>query len=228
MIAGIPQRLAVLKEGYATLMDQTSVPSTVAHAGFGTTRAWADANMETAIKIEGVILKTLDFVEKHPDEAFPIISEKLREQGTNVDAQALKGVWNNMEFFPNGKAWYEEKVVAAGGQFYWKDRFETIINNLKAEKKITELKVPLEDLNHGLKTVGVLKNSSVGFSLPIQDGRRRRPPLCTRPRNGMPAIRLIDVDLPEFGVPQVQPVISFAIYAERLVRLRERAVASGP
>jgi len=36
MIAGIPQRLAVLKEGYATLMDQTAVPSTVAHAGFGT------------------------------------------------------------------------------------------------------------------------------------------------------------------------------------------------
>ena len=118
MIAGIPQRLAVLKEGYKTLMDQTSVPSTVAHAGFGTTRAWADANMDLAIRLEGVILKTLDYVEKNPDEAFPIISEKLREQGTTVDAEALKGVWNNMEFFPNGKAWYVEKVVTPGGQFY--------------------------------------------------------------------------------------------------------------
>jgi ABC-type nitrate/sulfonate/bicarbonate transport system substrate-binding protein len=153
MIAGIPQRLAVLKEGYATLMDQTSVPSTVAHAGFGTTRAWADENMDLAVKIEGVILKTLAYVEQNPDEAFPIISEKLREQGTEVDAEALHGVWNNMEFFPNSKAWYVEKVATPGGQFYWKDRFETIINNLKAEGRITELSVPLEDLNYGLKTV---------------------------------------------------------------------------
>jgi NitT/TauT family transport system substrate-binding protein len=157
MIAGIPQRLAVLKEGYATLMDQTAVPSTVAHAGFGTTRAWADANMELAVRLEGVILKTLDYVEKNPDEAFPIISEKLGEQGTKVDSQALKGVWNKMEFFPNSKAWYVEKVMTKGGQFYWKDRFETIVNNLKAEGRIAALKVPLEDLNYGLKTVGALK-----------------------------------------------------------------------
>lgn len=157
MIAGIPQRLAVLKQGYATLMDQTSVPSTVGHAGFGTTRAWADANMDLAVRIEGVILKTLAYVEKNPDEAFPIISEKLREAGTTVDSAALKGVWNNMEFFPNSKAWYVEKVMTPGGQFYWKDRFETIINNLRAEGKITEFKVPLEDLNYGLKTVGALK-----------------------------------------------------------------------
>lgn len=157
MIAGIPQRLAVLKEGYATLMDQASVPSTVAHAGFGTTRAWADANMDLAVKIEGVILKTLDYVEKNPDDAFPIISEKLREQGTKVDSEALKEVWNKMEFFPNSKAWYVEKVMTPGGQFYWKDRFETIINNLKAEGRIKDLNVPLEDLNYGLKTVGALK-----------------------------------------------------------------------
>jgi NitT/TauT family transport system substrate-binding protein len=156
MIAGIPQRLAVLKEGYATLMDQTSVPSTVAHAGFGTTRGWADANMDLAIRIEGVILRTLDYVEKNPNEAFPIISEKLREQGTTVDAESLKSVWNNMEFFPNSKAWYVEKVMTPGGQFYWKDRFETITENLKAEGRITELNVPLEDLNYGLKTVGAL------------------------------------------------------------------------
>ena len=43
----------------------------------------------------------------------------------------------------------------------------------------------------------------------------------------MSAIRLIDVDLPEFGVPNIQPIISPTIYAERLDRLRERAIASG-
>lgn len=153
MIAGIPQRLAVLKQGYKTLMDQTAVPSTVAHAGFGTTREWADANMDLAIRIEGVIIRTLAYVEENPDESFAIIAEKLREAGTVVDPEDLKGVWNVMEFFPNSKKWYVSKVVTEGGQFYWRDRFQTIVNNLQAEGRISELETPLEDLNYGLKTV---------------------------------------------------------------------------
>jgi ABC-type nitrate/sulfonate/bicarbonate transport system substrate-binding protein len=157
MMGGIPQRLAVIKEGYATLMDQTAVPSTVEHAGFATTRAWADKNFDLAVKIESVILQTLAYIEKNEDESFKIISDKLREAGTNVDAAALKGVWNQMEYFPNSKAWYESKVATPGGQFYWKDRFETIIKNLSAEKKITGFKVPLEELNYGLKVVAAVK-----------------------------------------------------------------------
>ena len=153
MIAGIPQRLAVLKQGYKTLMDQTAVPSTVAHAGFGTMREWADANMDLAIRIEGVIIKTLAFVETNPEESFAIIAEKLREAGTVVEPEDLMGVWNVMEFFPNSKEWYVSKVVTEGGQFYWRDRFQTIVNNLQAEGRIDELKTPLEDLNYGLKTV---------------------------------------------------------------------------
>ena len=157
MMGGIPQRLAVMKEGYATLMDQTAVPSTVEHAGFATTRAWADQNFDLAVKIETVILKTLAYIEKNPDESFSIISEKLREAGTQVDAEKLKGVWNVMEYFPNSKAWYQEKVATPGGQFYWKERFETVVKNLSAEGKIKKLNVPLEDLNYGLKVVAAVK-----------------------------------------------------------------------
>jgi NitT/TauT family transport system substrate-binding protein len=153
MISGIPQRLAVLREGYATLMDQTAVPSTVAHCGFATTRAWADANPELAVKIQRVILKTLKFVEENPDEAFPIIAAKLKEAGTVVTPEDLKGVWNVMEFFPNSKEWYQERVLTSGGQFYWKDRFETVVKNLQAEGRITDFNVPLEDLHYGIKIV---------------------------------------------------------------------------
>ena len=156
MMGGIPQRLAVMKEGYATLMDQTAVPSTVEHAGFGTTRAWADEHFDLAVRIETAILKTLAYIEKNPDESFAIISEKLREAGTVVDAEDLKGVWNNMEYFPNGKAWYIEKVATPGGQFYWKDRFETVVKNLKAEGTIGDIQVPLEDMNYGLKVVAAV------------------------------------------------------------------------
>ena len=157
MIAGIPQRLAVMKEGYATLMDQTAVPSTVGHAGFATTRVWADENFDLAVKIEKVILKTLAYIEENPDESFAIIAEKLREAGTSVDPADLKGVWNVMEFFPNSKEWFEEKVVSPHGQFYWKDRFATIVENLKAEERITEVNVPLEELLYGLKVVTAIQ-----------------------------------------------------------------------
>lgn len=153
MISGIPQRLAVLREGYATLMDQSSVPSTVSHAGFAATRDFVDKDPELAKTIEGGILKTLKFIEENPDEAFPIISKKLHEAGTEVSVDDLKNVWNSMEFFPNGKAWYEEKVVNPEGQFYWKARFETVVKNLQAEGRIDKAPASLEDLNYGLKTV---------------------------------------------------------------------------
>jgi ABC-type nitrate/sulfonate/bicarbonate transport system substrate-binding protein len=156
MMGGIPQRLAVIKEGYATLMDQTAVPSTVEHAGFGTTRAWADEHRDLAVKIETAILKTLAYIEQNPDESFGIISEKLRTAGTVVNAKDLKGVWNVMEFFPSSKRWYMDKVASPGGQFYWKDRFQTVVKNLKAEGTIKDLRVPLDDLNYGLKIVAAV------------------------------------------------------------------------
>jgi NitT/TauT family transport system substrate-binding protein len=157
-ISGIPQRLAVQREGYETLIDQRALPSTIVHAGFGAKRSWVDANPEVAAAIQGVILKTLDYIEKNPDETFPIISKCLEEGGTTVPPEDLKGVWNVMEFFPNGTAWYEEKVETPGGQFYWKDRFETVVKNLRTEDKISaDFSVPLEDLNYGLKTVAANK-----------------------------------------------------------------------
>jgi NitT/TauT family transport system substrate-binding protein len=153
MISGIPQRLAVLREGYATLMDQTAVPSSVVHAGFASTRSWVDANPDLAVRLQRVILRTLAHIEENPEASFPIISERLRQAGTVVTPEDLAGVWNVMEFFPNGKDWYNERVISETGQFYWRDRFETVIDNLKAEGRIQDLEIPLEDLNYGLKLV---------------------------------------------------------------------------
>ncbi len=153
MIAGIPQRLAALKQGYPSLLDQTALPTTIVHAGFAAHRKWIDENPELAAKIEKVILKTLGYIEKNPDEAFPIISKHLKESGTVVASEDLKQVWNKMEYFPNGKDWYQQKVVNPEGEFYWKDRFQAVVTDLQETGKMKELKVPLEDLNYGLKVV---------------------------------------------------------------------------
>ena len=58
-ISGIPQRLAVLKEGMGTLIDQRAVGETIAHCGFGAKRSWLDANADLAIRLQKVILTCL-------------------------------------------------------------------------------------------------------------------------------------------------------------------------
>ena len=107
MISGIPQRIAMLKQGYATMMDQSAVPSTIAHAGFAAHRAWVDKNFDTAVKLETVIMKTLNYCDHNKDECFAIIAENMRREGTDLTPADLKTEWNIMEFFPDGKKWFD-------------------------------------------------------------------------------------------------------------------------
>lgn len=158
MLSGIPQRLAAVREGYIAMVDQSYFPSMVNHAGFGASRKWVDDNFDLAIRIEKAILKTLDYVQNNPDEAFPIISKNLKESGTVVSTEELKGVWNQMEFFPNSKETYESWVVDPAGKFYWKDRYEGVINSFIAEGKLEEgLIKNLEDLLYGMKVINAIK-----------------------------------------------------------------------
>jgi hypothetical protein len=138
-------------------VDQTALPSTVIHAGFAAHREWVDQNMDLAVRIQKVIFKTLDYIEKNPDEAFPIIAAHLQEAGTVVDPNDLHGVWNQMEFFPPSKEFYMQEVVDPDGKFYWKDRFESVVEGLQNQGTIDELNVPLEDLNYGLKVVSAIE-----------------------------------------------------------------------
>ena len=157
MIAGIPQRLAVLKHGYATLTDQTALPSTVAQCGYGAHRSWLNTHRALAAKIQKVIFKTMAFIQEHPDQAFPIISRHLREAGTIEDAKDIQKIWDKMEFFVHGKEWYQKQVVNPRGQFYWKDRFEAVVRDLKSSGKIKGISVPIEDLNYGVQVVASVK-----------------------------------------------------------------------
>ncbi len=153
MIAGIPQRLAVAKQGYSTLMDQRALPSSIVHAGFGAKRSWVKKNLALAKNIQATIFETLTWIEKNPTPSFKTISKCLAEGGTKVEASDLTGVWNVMEFFPSDQKWYVKEVVTKGGKFYWQDRFSTVVKNLKDGDKIKkDFAVKLSDLNYGLIT----------------------------------------------------------------------------
>jgi ABC-type nitrate/sulfonate/bicarbonate transport system substrate-binding protein len=156
-MGGIPQRLAAIHQGYATLMDQSALPSTCVHAGFGASRAWVDKNFDLAVNFEAAMLETIAYVNAHPDESFPIISAALKEEGTTEAVDDLKLVWNSMEFFADGKPWFGENVVSPNGRFYWKTRFDGVV---KAQTDLGHLKnfnVPLESLYYGLKIVDAMK-----------------------------------------------------------------------
>jgi ABC-type nitrate/sulfonate/bicarbonate transport system substrate-binding protein len=155
-IGGIPQRLAAIREGYEALIGQTALPGGVHHGGLGAHRSWLEENPELASKLQGVIIKTLDYIAQNPDEAFPAISEVLKESGTEISTEELKTVWNKIEFFPDSKEYYEEHIFSPEGKFYWKDRFDLVVGELTKAGKIKELEVPMEDLYKAEEIIGSL------------------------------------------------------------------------
>lgn len=155
MMGGIPQRLAAIREGYATLMDATAWPPSIDHAGFATRLSWAKDNPDVVKRFQEVIFRTQQYILDNPDDAFGIISAHLEEMGTTVSADDLKGVWNVMEFFVSSKADFERDVVSEDGRFYWKSRMEEVVNDYLSQNQIQDFNVPLEDMYYGLETVAM-------------------------------------------------------------------------
>lgn len=154
MLGGIPQRLAALKQGYKLLYDQSSLPSTAAHAGFAAHRAWATEHMDLLVKMQQVIFRTQQYILANQAESFDIIAKYMRQQGSEVDPQSLYDVWNKMEFFSASKEQYQEEIASPTGNFYWKDRYEELVREFKKDGTLTgDLPVPLEDLNWALQVV---------------------------------------------------------------------------
>lgn len=158
MISGIPQRLAVQKEGYETLIDQTTLPYTISHNGFAAKRSWIEENKELSANLLQAIFDTLDYIEKNPDESFPIIVEHMKNVGTKISVEELKSVWNIMEFFPNSVEFYQTEMMQPDGDFYWKDRFEAVIEIMESEGKIEVGSITdVESLHYTLELVKELE-----------------------------------------------------------------------
>src|SRR5690606_31363711 len=154
MISGIPQRLAVQKEGYATLIDQTTLPYTVSHNGFAARREWVDDNFELSTKLLNALFKTFNYIEENPDESFPIIAEKMKNVGTEISVDQLKSVWNKMEYFPGSKEYCQNEMATPEGDFYWKDRFQNVVKIMETEGQIEEGAITeLENLHYTLKII---------------------------------------------------------------------------
>lgn len=161
MLGGLPQRLAAENRGFISLVDQTVLPSLVVHAGFAASRGWVDKNPDLARRLQEVMFKTLTYIDQNPDDGLGIISKHMKETGTEVSVEQLKGIWNKLEYFAPSRTWYEENVEASSGKFHWKSRFETVASQLLAGGQLKEkLATPFEDLNYGLKVVKSTSSTS--------------------------------------------------------------------
>ncbi|GIN59410.1 hypothetical protein J8TS2_37290 [Lederbergia ruris] len=154
MISGIPQRLAVKKEGYEELIDQTTLPYTISHNGFAARREWLEENPELSKKLLKAFFKTLNYIEENPDDSFPIIVEHMKKVGTEISEEQLESVWNEMEFFPSGVEFYQNEVLNPDGNFYWQDRFQAVVDIMEDEGKIEKGRIEdLESLHYTIKLV---------------------------------------------------------------------------
>ena len=144
---GIPQRLAVGREGAVALVDQRVLPETLVHAGYSTTRTWLNENSELAIGFLRAMFKTQQYIVDNPDESFVIISSELEKQGAEVSPEELAAVWNVMEFFPRSAEEYLADYVDPNGSFYWQDRWQFVLDGYIADGTVEEgFDTPLADL----------------------------------------------------------------------------------
>jgi NitT/TauT family transport system substrate-binding protein len=144
---GIPQRLAVGREGAIALVDQRVLPETLVHAGYSTTRSWLEENPELAIGFLRAMFKTQQYIVDNPDESFALISSELEKQGAEVSPEELAAVWNVMEFFPRSAEEYLADYVDPNGVYYWEDRWQFVLDGYVADGTVSEgFDTPLTDL----------------------------------------------------------------------------------
>jgi ABC-type nitrate/sulfonate/bicarbonate transport system substrate-binding protein len=155
MAGGIPQRLTALNHGYKALYDATALPSTVQSDGFGAKTSWAKSHFQTLVNIQKGIFETQQYILKHPTESFKIIAKHMAEQGTQEDPAQLPSVWNKMEYFSSSKADYMKNIASPDGRFYWKTRWQSVIDDLESSGSIKKgsVKAPLSDMYLALKVV---------------------------------------------------------------------------
>ena len=156
MIAGIPQRLTAVNNGYVALLDVVDFPDLIAHNGFAASREWVNENWDLAIRFQKALFETSQYVIDNEEESFQIIADSLLEAGTEINPDDLYDVWNIMEFFPSSAELYEDWSIREDGRFYWKERFVNAVESLESEGEIPEGAIDkdnIEDLNYAVRIV---------------------------------------------------------------------------
>ena len=133
-IGGIPQRLRAGKEGAKILFDESIYAESVLHCGLATRLGYIDANPEVPIKIQKIMFRILQYVERNPREALThIVDEVNKRTAANMTYEELHAAWNEMEFFPSNARWAFTTAVSPEGAQYWRAGLEFRMNTYLAD-----------------------------------------------------------------------------------------------
>jgi NitT/TauT family transport system substrate-binding protein len=154
MRGGIPQRIAVARQGARALVDQRVAPETLIHCGYSAHRSWINSHRAVARAFLRAMFKTQRYIVAHKKQSFEIISQELRKQGTQLSAADLAAVWNVMEFFPTSAAQYKRDYIAPTGRYYWRKRWQFVLQGYQADGTVPKsFKTPLADLLYAVRLV---------------------------------------------------------------------------
>ena len=133
-IGGIPQRLRAGKEGAKILFDESIYAESVLHCGLATRLGYIEANPEVPIKIQHIMFRILQYVERNPREALThIVDEVNKRTAANMTYEELHAAWNEMEFFPSNARWAFTTAVSPEGAQYWRAGLEFRMNTYLAD-----------------------------------------------------------------------------------------------
>ena len=133
-IGGIPQRLRAGKEGAKILFDESIYAESVLHCGLATRLGYIEANPEVPIKIQKIMFRILQYVERNPREALThIVDEVNQRTAANMTYEELHAAWNEMEFFPSNARWAFTTAVSPEGAQYWRAGLEFRMNTYLAD-----------------------------------------------------------------------------------------------
>ena len=133
-IGGIPQRLRAGKEGAKILFDESIYAESVLHCGLATRLGYIEANPEVPIKIQNIMFRILQYVERNPREALThIVDEVNKRTAANMTYEELHAAWNEMEFFPSNARWAFTTAVSPEGAQYWRAGLEFRMNTYLAD-----------------------------------------------------------------------------------------------
>lgn len=147
-LGGLPQREKLQEEGFLPLISGDEIgPGAITQGGLASSEKFLDENPDVVEKIENVWFNAMEYTEENTEEAYDYMAEWSNEQGggdsTGADVE---------EFF-------EDYVLLAGtveemesmffdpdSDYYWKDRYEFLIDYHESTGEIDEGSVDIEKL----------------------------------------------------------------------------------
>jgi ABC-type nitrate/sulfonate/bicarbonate transport system substrate-binding protein len=146
-VGGLPERTRAAKEGAVPLIGNSQLGAeATTQGGWGASEKVVMKDPQSFVKFQRVTYRSLQFIEKNPDEGLGIIVDKLASQsGAQYTVEDLKNLWNKPEgeLFPPTGLDTEKEIFTKEANFYWRKRYDFLLD-LYQERDVLKSPVDLD------------------------------------------------------------------------------------